>query len=81
MLRDHNILRWFIKLFSFKNQKKAVNFQLKENVKIHIIVYIMGMSAHYHARLFATPWTVLSSLDCSLPGSSVHGIFQTRTLE
>ena len=26
-------------------------------------------------RLFADP------LDCSLPGSSVHGIFQARTLE
>ena len=28
-----------------------------------------------HVRLFATP------MDCSLPGSSVHGIFQARTLE
>ena len=28
-----------------------------------------------HVWLFATPWTV------SLPGSSVHGIFQARTLE
>ena len=27
-------------------------------------------------RLFATPRT-----DCSLPGSSVHGIFQARVLE
>ena len=29
-----------------------------------------------HVRLLATPWT-----DCSLPGSSVHGIFQARVLE
>ena len=28
-----------------------------------------------HVRLFATP------MDCSLPGSSVHGIFQARILE
>ena len=28
-----------------------------------------------HVQLFATPW------DCSLPGSSVHGIFQARVLE
>ena len=28
-----------------------------------------------HVRLFATP------VDCSLPGSSTHGIFQARVLE
>ena len=28
-----------------------------------------------HVRLFATP------MDCSLPGSSIHGIFQARVLE
>ena len=28
-----------------------------------------------HVRLFVTP------MDCSLPGSSVHGIFQARVLE
>ena len=27
-------------------------------------------------QLFVTPWTA-----CSLPGSSVHGIFQARVLE
>ena len=30
----------------------------------------------------AQSWPTLSdSMDCSLPGSSVHGIFQTRVLE
>ena len=29
-----------------------------------------------HVQLFATPWTV-----CSQPGSSVHGILQTRIME
>ena len=29
-----------------------------------------------HVQLFATPWTA-----CSLPGSSIHGIFQARVLE
>ena len=45
-------------------------------------------------RLCATPWktksesevaqsclTLSDPMDCSLPGSSVHGIFQARTLE
>ena len=44
-------------------------------------------------RLFATPWTVAyqevaqsyptlyDPMDCSLPGFSIHGIFQARILE
>ena len=33
-------------------------------------------------QLFATPWTaIVSSARGSLPGSSVHGIFQARILE
>ena len=32
-------------------------------------------------RLLATPWTPSDPMDCSLPGSSVHGIFQARVLE
>ena len=31
-------------------------------------------------RLFATPWTC-DPVDCSPPGSSVHGILQARVLE
>ena len=33
------------------------------------------MKSLSHVWLFATP------IDCSLPGSSIHGIFQTRVLE
>ena len=33
----------------------------------------MKVKSPSHVRLFATPWTA-----CSLPGSSVHGIFQAR---
>ena len=29
----------------------------------------------------ATLWTLSDPMDCSLPGSSVHGIFQARILE
>ena len=28
-----------------------------------------------------TPWTLYHSMDCNLPDSLVHGIFQARTLE
>ena len=33
------------------------------------------------ALLCQTLWTVADPMDCSLPGSSVHGIFQARVLE
>ena len=32
-------------------------------------------------RVFVTPWTLWDSTDWSLPGSSLHGIFQARVLE
>ena len=36
----------------------------------------------YPFYLFSvTGWEVYSELDCSLPGSSIHGIFQARILE
>ena len=42
------------------------------------------MKSLSHGRLLATPWTAAyqgDPMDCSLPGSSVHGIFQARVLE
>ena len=33
------------------------------------------------ALLCQTLWTVADPMDCSLPGSSAHGIFQARALE
>ena len=32
-------------------------------------------------RLFGTPWIAAYQADCSLPGASIHGIFQARVLE
>ena len=33
------------------------------------------------AKLFQSGPTLCDSMDCSLPGSSVHGVFQARILE
>ena len=50
-------------------------------ISTHTYIYIHKYTCHCVWRSavsnsFATPWTA-----CSLPGSSVHGIFQARTLE
>jgi len=34
-----------------------------------------------HARLLQSYSTLCESMDCSLPGSSVHGVLQARILE
>ena len=69
--------------------------QLKEKLHEHKVkVKVKSLSC---VRLFATPWTVAyqappsmgfsscptlcDPMDCSLSGSSVHGIFQARLLE
>ena len=45
----------------------------------------MDVLRHSHVWLFTTPYTVVSDslqpMDCSLPGSSVHGSLQARILE
>ena len=38
------------------------------------------LSAYVHAKLLQCP-TLCNPMDCSLPGSSVHGILQARILE
>ena len=39
------------------------------------------LSCFSHVQLFGTLWTVAGHMDCSPPGSSVHGILQARTLQ
>ena len=36
---------------------------------------------HHHVYVFSCVPTLCDPMDCSLPGSSVHGIFQARILE
>ena len=40
-----------------------------------------GVQECLHAQLLSHVWLFVTLRDCSLPGSSVHGIFQARILE
>ena len=42
---------------------------------------IQGLCACMHAKSLQLCLTLFNPMDCSLPGSSVHGILQARTLE
>ena len=44
------------------------------------LVYLLSLSCE-HAKLLQLCLTLCNTMDCRLPGSSVHGILQARTLE
>ena len=57
-------------------------FDILSCIKIYIHMYIYGISfACVHANLLQLCPTLCDPIDCSLLGSSVHGILQARTLE
>ena len=43
--------------------------------------YKTSKMLHVHAKPLQLCWTLCDPMDCSPPGSSVHGILQTRILE
>ena len=63
-------------------------FLMRENGKITIIKsfkarHLVSLAQHavVPAKLLQSRPTLGDPMDCSLPGSSVHGIFQARVLE
>ena len=60
------------------------------NSDIHSI-FFLGATAHLtnntiikvkvKVKSLSHVWTLCNPMDCSLPGSSIHGIFQSRILE
>ena len=52
---------------------------LLEIVSIHLS--FKSLSHHMHAKLLQSCPILYDPMDCSLPGSSVHGIVQARILE
>ena len=65
-----------------RNNRKVFSHSSKgQTSKIHFIEPInVSRSFHVHAHTQSCP-TLWNPLDCSPPGSSVHGIFQARILE
>ena len=57
----------------------SVNRRMNDKV-IHFMVY-PKINAAAAAKLLQSCPTLRDSMDCSPPGSSVHGIFQARVLE
>ena len=57
-------------------------FQLHGPSPVVCVCVCVSVCVLTHVQLVTRPWLTLSnSMDCSLPGFSVHGIFQARILE
>ena len=48
-------------------------------VGCHFLLQCMKMKSE--SEVAQSCWTLSDPMDCSLPGSSIHGIFQARVLE
>ena len=55
-----------------------MNISIQKHFKIFPLGFIVSMHTCVHAYLCLT---LCNPMDCSPPGSSVHGIFQARILE
>ena len=58
----------------------VLNF-IREKSKLYSLFEVISMPAAAAAKLLQSCPTLSNPMDCSLPGSSIHGIFQARVLE
>ena len=73
----------------FKPYQVFRDYQWKEQIKIKVKVWIVelpcGLMIPWHFEMLCIALCVfawsLQPMDCCLPGSSVHGVFQARILE
>ena len=54
---------------------------LGKNTGVGCHFLLQCMKVKSESEVFQLCWTLSNPMDCSLPGSSVHGIFQARVLE
>ena len=72
-------------LHSSRNYRQAL-YRTRNYIYIYTLLcifhYVLSQDTHTHTRLVTKSYpTLCDPLDCSPPGSSVHGIFQARVLE
>ena len=59
-----------------------MSFNFKRLFSFSLLSAIVCMLSHFmHAKSLQSCPTLSDPMDCSLPSSSIHGIFQARVLE
>ena len=66
-------------IFGVREKNMAFLIFLGPNLMIYIFFFLL--KACVHAKLLQSCPILCHPMDCSLPGSSVHGVLQARTLE
>ena len=90
----HTLIRGFGILIEYQQYNQAAVIRCQEICCTGCQILAMFCAGRGDVRvlscvqLFVAPWTVgcqaplsMEFVDCNLPGSSVHGIFQAKTLE
>ena len=73
---------WALLRLSFHNRRYGLFVYLQlDSVIEGMFVIVCFKSSLYGCSIAQPCLTLCDPMDCSLPGSSVHGIFQTRILE
>ena len=62
----------------FKNQSFICIYLIKGRLPVHQVTYIRTCM---HAQVLQSSLLLGDAMDCSPPGSSVHGILQAKMLE
>ena len=80
-------LSWLLPILCWKPRKIVLCFLAPSGDELHIVLYLcvcvcvcVRARVCVHSTTQSCP-TLCCPMDCSLPGSSVHGIFQARILE
>ena len=60
---------------------KYTSLELGERSRLETEFWGLSVCARVYAKLLQSCPTLCDPMDCSLPGSSVHGILQARTLD
>ena len=75
-----NLLLIIMKLL-FNNKSYFWISRVVAHVQSWWMAYLSWVRASVHAKSLQSYLTLCNSMDCSPPGSSVHGLLQARTLE
>ena len=84
LLLNVHISWYFLSFTTFLKEKSHLSFSFHQNKCFFLLVWIYrnnGVNECTHAKSLQSYPTLCNPLDCSPPGSSVHGILQARILE
>ena len=81
VVQRHYFVRGTVESVFSKTSFRAISTEVVKVEGEHANLSLRWLTASAAAKSLQLCPTLSDLMDCSLPGSSVHGIFQTRVLE